>query len=151
MLEKTLDSPLDCKEIKLVHSKGNQPWIFTGRTDAEAETTILWLPAKNRLTGKDPDVGEDWRQKEKGTTEDEMVVWHHQPNGHVWESSGSCWWTGMPGVLQSMWSQRVGHNRATELTELNAHTKTCTQKFIVVLLVKARSWKYSRYYSLGEW
>ena len=70
----TLDSPLDCKEIKLVHPKGNQSWIFIGKTDAEAETPILWPPdAKNWLTGKDPDAGKDWRQEEKGMTEDEMV------------------------------------------------------------------------------
>ena len=79
MLEKTLESPLDCKEIKSVHPKGNQSWIFIGRTDAEAETPILWPPdAQNWLTGKDPDVGKDWRQEEKGTSGDEMVGWHHQ-------------------------------------------------------------------------
>ena len=74
VLEKTLESPLDCKEIQLVHPKGNQSWIFIGRTDAEAEIPILWPPdAKNRLIGKDPDAGKDWRQTEKGATEDEMV------------------------------------------------------------------------------
>ena len=74
VLEKTLESPLDCKEIQQVHPKGNQSWIFIGRTDAEAETPILWpSDAKNRLIGKDPDAEKDWRQEEKGTTEDEMV------------------------------------------------------------------------------
>ena len=74
VLEKTIESPLDCREIKPVHPKGNQSWIFIGRTDAEAETPILWPPdAKNWLIGKDPDPGKDWRQEEKGTTEDEMV------------------------------------------------------------------------------
>ena len=74
VLEKTLESPLDCKEIKPVYLKGNQPWIFIGETDAEAEAPVLWPPdGKNWLTGKDPDAGKDWRQKEKGTTEDEMV------------------------------------------------------------------------------
>ena len=83
-LEKTLESPLDCKEIQPVQPKGNQSWIFIGRTDAEAEGPVLWPPdAKNWLTGKDPDSGEDWRQEEKGTTEDEMVDWHHYLNGHV--------------------------------------------------------------------
>ena len=83
VLEKTLESPLDCKEIQPVHPKGNQPWIFSGRTDAEAETLILWpLDAKNWLTGKDPDAGKDWGQEEKGATEDEKVEWHHQVNGH---------------------------------------------------------------------
>ena len=74
VLEKTLESPLDCKEIHPVHPKGNQSWIFVGRTDAEAQTPILWPPdVKNWLTGKDPDAGKDWRQKEKGMTEDEML------------------------------------------------------------------------------
>ena len=83
VLEKTLESPLNSKEIKLVNPKGNQSWIFIGRTDAEAETPILWLPdVKNWLTGKDPDAGKDWRQEEKATTEDEMVGWHHWLDGH---------------------------------------------------------------------
>ena len=81
-LEKTLESPLDCKEIQPVHPKGNQSWIFIGRTDAEAETPILWPPhTKSWLVGKDPDVGKDWKQ-EKGMTEDEMIGWHHQLSGH---------------------------------------------------------------------
>ena len=87
VLEKTLESPLDCEEIKPVHPKGNQSWIFIGRTDAEAETPILWPPdVKNWLLGKDPDAGKDWRQ-EKGTTEDEMVVWHHRLDGHEFEQA----------------------------------------------------------------
>ena len=78
VLEKTLESPLDSKGIKPVHPKGNQPWILIARSDAEAEALILWPPAaKNWLTGKDPDAGQDWRQTEKGTTEDEVVGWHH--------------------------------------------------------------------------
>ena len=78
VLEKTLESSLDCKEIQPVHSKGNQSWIFIGRTDAEPETPVLWPPdAKSWLIEKDPDDGKDWRQEEKGTTEDEMVGWHH--------------------------------------------------------------------------
>ena len=86
VLEKTLESPLDCKEIQPVHPKEDQSWIFIGRTDAEAEAPILWPPdAKNWLLGKDPDAGKDWRWKEKGTTEDEMVGWHHQVNGHEFE------------------------------------------------------------------
>ena len=87
VLEKTLESPLDCKEIQPVHSEGDQSWIFIGRTDAEAETPILWLPdAKNWLTGKDPDAGKDWKwEKRKGTTEDEMVRWHPWLNGHKFE------------------------------------------------------------------
>ena len=86
VLEETLGSLLDFKEIQAVHPKGNQPWIFIGRTDAEAETPILWPPdVKNWLIWKDPDAGKDWRQKEKGTTEDEMVGWHHRLNGHEFE------------------------------------------------------------------
>ena len=82
VLEKTLETPLDCKEIQPVNPKGNQSWIFIGRTDTEAETPILWPPdVKNWLIGKDPDAGKDWRQEEKGTTEDEIVGWHHQLNG----------------------------------------------------------------------
>ena len=78
VLEKTLENPLDCKEIQPVHPKRNQSWIFIGRTDAEAETPILWPPdAKSWLIRKDPDAGKYWRQEEKGTTEDEMVGWHH--------------------------------------------------------------------------
>ena len=103
VLEKTPESPLDCKEIKPVNSKGNQSWIFVGRTDAEAETPILWPPdVKNRLIGKDPDAGKDWRQEEKGMTEDEML-W-------VWASYRSWLWTGRPSVLQSMGSQIVRHD-----------------------------------------
>ena len=83
---KTLESPLDCKEIQPVHPKGNQSWIFIGRTNAEAETPIVWPPhGKNWLIGKDPDAGKDWRWEEKGMTLDEMVGWHHQLNGHEFE------------------------------------------------------------------
>ena len=82
VLEKTLESPLDCKEIQLVHPKGDQSWVFIGRTDAEAETPKLWPPdAKSWLIGKDPDARKDWGQAEKGTTEDEMAGWHHRLDG----------------------------------------------------------------------
>ena len=82
VLEKTLESPLDCKEIQPVHPKGNQPWIFIGRTDVEAETPILWPPdVKNWLIWNDPDAGKDWKQEEKVMTQDEMVGWHHWLNG----------------------------------------------------------------------
>ena len=88
MLEKALKSPLDYKEIKPVNPKGNQFWIFIGKTDAKVETPILWPPdVKNWLIWKDPDAGKDWRQEEKGTTEDEMVGWHHQLNGHEFEQA----------------------------------------------------------------
>ena len=88
VLEKTLESPLDCKEIQPVHPKGDQSWVFIGRTDAEAQTPILWPPhAKSWLIGKDPDAGRDWwwGQEEKGTTEDEMAGWHHRLDGHEFE------------------------------------------------------------------
>ena len=85
---KTLENPLDCKEIKPVHPKGNQSWIFIGRTNAEVETPILWLPdAKNWLIRKDPDAGKDWRQEEKGMKKDEMVGWHYQLYGHEFEQA----------------------------------------------------------------
>ena len=87
MLEKTLDSPLDSKEIQPISIKGDQPWIFIGRTDAEAEAPISWLPdVKSQLIRKDPDAGKDWREK-KGMTEDEMVGWYHQLNGHEFEQA----------------------------------------------------------------
>ena len=83
VLEKTFESPLDCKEIQPIHSKGDQSWIFIGRTDAEAETPILWPPSvKSWLIWKDPDGGKDWRHEEKGMTEDEMAGWHHPLDGH---------------------------------------------------------------------
>ena len=87
VLEKTLESPLDRKEIQSVHPKGNQSWVFIGRTDAEAEAPILWPPDENWLTGKDPDARKDWRQEGKGTTEDEMVRWHHWLDGHEFEQA----------------------------------------------------------------
>ena len=88
VLEKTLESPSNCKEIQPVNPEGNESWIFTGRTDVEAETAILWPPdAKSSLIGKDPDAGKDWRREEKGTTEDEMVGWRHRLNGHKFEQT----------------------------------------------------------------
>ena len=132
VLEKTLESPLDCKEIQPVHPEGNQSWIFIGRTDAEADTTILWPPdMKNWLIGKDSDAGKDWKQ-EKGMIEDEMVGWHHQLGGHeFWVSSGSWWWTGKPSVLRFMVSQWVGHDWVTELnwTDLNIDVQRGCLKF----------------------
>ena len=112
VLKKTLESPLDTKEIQPVHLKGDQSWVFIERTDVEAETPILWPPdVKNWLIWKDPDVGKDWRQEEKG--------WMASPTQWtwVWVNSGSWWWTGRPGMLQSMGSQRVGYNWATDWTE----------------------------------
>ena len=124
VLEKTLESPLDCKEIQPVHPKGNQSWIFTGRTDVVPETPILWPPdAKSWFLWKDPDSGNDWEQ-EKGTTENGWMASPTQwawVNAH-WVTSRSWWWTRRPGVLQSMGLQRVRHDWVTELnwTELNS-------------------------------
>ena len=88
VLEKTLESPLNHKEIKPVHPKGNQSWILIGRTDAEAETSVLWpTDVKNWLIEEDPDARKDWRQEEKGTPEDEMVGWHHWLDGHEFEQA----------------------------------------------------------------
>ena len=116
VLEKTLESPSDCKEIQPVHSEGDQPWDFFGRNDAKAETPVLWPPhVKSWLIGKDSDAGRDWGQEEKGTTEDEMAGWQHQLNGH--ESQ----WTlgvgdGQGGLACcDSWGRRVGHDWATEL------------------------------------
>ena len=113
VLEKTLEGPLDCKEIQLVHPKGNQSWIVIGRTDAEAETPVLWPPdGKDWLLRKDPDAGKDWRQEEKGTTEDEMFGWHHRLNGHEFgETLGDS--EGQRSlVCCSSWGCRVGHSWA---------------------------------------
>ena len=86
VLEKSLESPLDCEEIQPVHPEGDQSWVFIGRTDADAETPVLCPPhVKSGLIGKDPDAGRDWRQEEKGTTEDEMAGWHHRLDGHEFE------------------------------------------------------------------
>ena len=116
VLGKTLESPLDCKEIQPVLPKGNQSWIFIGRTDAEAEAPILWPPdAKNGLIWKDPDAGKDWRQEKKGPTEDEMVEWHHWLDGYEFEQLLELVMDKKPGVLQSMGSQRVEHDWMTEL------------------------------------
>ena len=117
VLEKILESPLDCKEIQPVHSEEDQPWVFIGRTDAKAETPIFWPPHVNSwLIGKDPDAGRDWGQEEKGTTEDEMAGWHDRLDGHEFG------WTlgfvdGQGGLVccDSLCRQRVKHDWAIEL------------------------------------
>ena len=115
VLEKTLESPLDSNNIKQVNPKGNQPWIFTGRTGAEAEAPILCPPdAKSWFIRKDPYVGKDWGQQENGVTEDEVVGWHHYSIHVVCASSWRYWRTGKPSVLQFMVSQWVGHDWVTE-------------------------------------
>ena len=117
VLEKTLESPLDCKEIQPVHPKGDQSWVFIGRTDVEAETPVLWPPdEKSWLIVKDPDAGKDWGAGGEGDDRGwdgwmaSLTRWRW-----VWVDSGSWWRTGRPGVLWFMGSQRVGHDQATEL------------------------------------
>ena len=122
VLEKTLENPLDCKEIQPIHSEGDQPWDFFGKNDAKAETPVLWPPhAKSWLTGKDSGGGRDWGKEEKEMTRG-WDVWMASLTRWtwVWVNSGSWWWTGSPGMLRFMGSQRVGHDWATELnwTEL---------------------------------
>ena len=119
VLEKTLESALDCKEIQPVHPKGDQSWVFIGRTDVEAETPVLWSPdPKSWLIGKDPDAGKDWRQEEKGMTEDEMAGWHHRHNGHGFG------WTPGVGDGREAWHAMVhgvakNWTRLSDCTELN--------------------------------
>ena len=115
VLEKTLESPTDSKEIKPINPKGNQPWISIGRTDAEAEVSIIWPPdEKSRLIGKVPDIGKDWRQEDKGEDRGQDG-WMASPTrlNWVWANSRRWWRTGKPGVLQSMGSQRVRHGWVT--------------------------------------
>ena len=116
MVLKTLESPLDCKQIQPIHPKGDQSWIFFGRADAETEIPLLWPPdVNNWLIWKYPDAGKDLGQEEKGITG--WDGWMASPTQWtwVWASSGIWWWTGKPGVLQSMGCQRVGHDRVTEV------------------------------------
>ena len=129
VLKKTLDNPLDIKEIKPVNPKANQSWIFIGSTDAEAETPILWPPNANCI-GKDPDAGKDWRQEEKGMKEDEMIGWYHWLNGHEFEQA--------PGVSDGRgglawccpWSRKE-----SDMTEwLNKNSKNSSPKFLYFLI-----------------
>ena len=116
VLEKTLQSPLDSKGIKPVHPKGNHSWIFIGRTNVKAEVLIFWPPdAKSWLIGKDPDAGKDWRQGKKGTTEDEMVGWHHRLNGHELEQPVGVGDGQRSLVWCSSWGRKVRYGWATEL------------------------------------
>ena len=119
VLEKTLESPLDCKETQPVHPKGDQSWVFIGRTDAEAETPLLWPPdAKSWLIGKDLDAVKDWGQEEKGMTEDEMVGWHHQLNGHEFGLTLGVV-DGQGGLACSSSWGRKGWTQLRDWTELN--------------------------------
>ena len=123
---------LDCKGIQPVHPKGDQSWEFIGRTDKEAETPLLWPPdAKSWLIQKDPDAGKDWRQEEKGTTEDNMVGWLIDSMDMSVLTSRNWWWMGSPGVLWSIGSQRLGHIWATELNwTYTCHTFWISNKLL---------------------
>ena len=115
VLKKLLESPLNSKEIKPVNPKGNHPWVFIGRTDAEAEAPILWPPdGKSWLIGKDPDAGKDWGQEEKGVAEVEMVGWHHWLNWHEFEQTPGDSREQRNLVCGSPWGHKVGHDLATE-------------------------------------
>ena len=130
------EDPLDCKEIKPVNPKGNQSWIFIAITNADAEAPILWPPdAKSQLTGKDPDAGRDWRQEEKGTTEDEMVGWHHWLDGHVSEKAPGVG-DGQGGlVCCSPW----GHKESDTTKRLNWTELWCWKRLIRVSWTARRS------------
>ena len=130
VLKKTLESPLDCKEIQPVHHKGDQFWVFIGRTDVEAETPVLWPPdVKSWLIWKDPDAGKDWGD-DRGWDDwmASLTQWTW-----VWVNSGSWWWTGRPGMLWSIGSPRVGHDWATELnwTEKDLYGKAMERYLLV--------------------
>ena len=117
LLEKTLESPLDSKEVQPAHSKGDQSWVFIGRTDADAETPILWPPdVKSWLIGKDPDARKDWRKAGGKGADRGWDGWMASPIQWtwIWVNSGSWWWTGRPGMLKFMWSQRLGDDWLTE-------------------------------------
>jgi len=123
VLEKTLESPLDCKEIQPVHPKGDQSWVFIGRTGIEAETPILWPPhVKKWLIWKDPDTGKNWGQEEKGMTEDEMVGWHHRLTGHKFEQDlgdgeqGSLAFCSSRGRKESDMTERLSNNNSVATT-----------------------------------
>ena len=141
VLEKTLESPLDFNEIQPVHPKGNQSWVFIGRTEAEGDTPIFWPTWCKELTHcRDPDAGKDWRQEKKGSTEDELVEWHYQLNRRVWVYSGSWWWTGKPVVLQSIRSQRVGHDWGILFSYYSLLGYKNTNKFVYWLCILKLCW-----------
>jgi len=140
VLEKTLESPLNCKEIQPVHPKGDQSWVFIGRTDVEAETPILWPPdAKSWLIWKDLDAGKDWGQEEKGTIEGDMVGWHHGLNGHGFG------WTpgvgdGQGGLACLVHGVTKSWARLSDWTELNLNQTKNKQTNKLCILLERTSW-----------
>ena len=149
VLEKTLESLLDCKEIHPVHPKGDQSWVFIGRTDVEAKTPTLWPPdVKSWLIGKDPDAGKNWGQEEKGMTEDEMVGWHHWLKTWVWVNSRSWWWTGRPGVLQFMGVAKI-RTWLSDWTELNWTERLERASLVAEMIKNLPTMQESQFWSLG--
>ena len=150
VLEKTLESPLDCKEIQPVHPKGDQSWIFIGRTDAKAETPILWPPhAKSWLIGKDSDAGMDWGQEEKGTTEDEIAGWHHELDGREFECTpGVCDGQGGLECFDS-WHRKESDMTEwlnwTELMLFNLHYFRVSSYFLLLISSLIPWWFESRH------
>ena len=153
VLEKTLESPLDCKEIKQVNLTGNQPWIFIGKTDAEDEASILWLPdaksrltdANSRLTGKDPDAAKDWQQEGKWVTEDEMVGWHHWLNGHEFEQTpGDSESPVLKGGLSAMLSLRRSLDAVMTQTWVQNDPNVSTLKCVSIM-------KYFSVINTSQW
>ena len=139
VLEKILESPLDCKEIQPVHPKGNQSWIFIGRTDPEAETSILWPPGvKNWLIWKDPDAGRQIEGRRRGR-QNEMAGSHHRLNGHEFEQTAGNSKTGKPGVLQSIRLQRVGHDWVTGLNWFIVPSCLMENAFLPVLFLLCKN------------
>ena len=140
VLEKTLESPLDCKQTQPVHPKGDQSWIFIGRTEAEAETPMLWPPhAKSQLIWKDPDAGKDWRQKEKGATEDEIAGWHHWLSAHEFEQTSG------DGEVKEAWRAAVhpvakSQTWLSNWTELNNIDRIIIVYYAIELMDKCQ-WK----------
>ena len=156
LLEKTLESPLYCKEIQPVHPKGDQSWVFIGRTDVEAETPILWPPhVKSWLIWKDCDAGKDWGQEEKGTTEDEMVGWHHQLNGHgfgwtpaVGDGQGGLAWHGSLGRKELDTTEWLNW---TEFSFINKTKKDSKKIFLAERVWIIKDWKALLYKEWSLW
>ena len=152
VLEKTLESPLDCKEIKPVNPKGNQSWILIGRTDAEAEAPILRPPdAKNWLIRKNLDAGKDWRQEENRTTEDEMVGWHHQLDGHEFEQDPGVVYGQGGLVCCSPWGHKDWHDWATELTDWLTKAERRMEHWMGKMNASIDGWEWREWYLVKWW